>query len=303
MTLRHPAMEKATADPVSSGGVLLVDKPAGVTSHDVVSLVRRAAHTRRVGHTGTLDPFATGLLVVLIGRGTRLIPYIDGEPKVYEATIRFGAETDTDDVTGQVTRVAPPPTAAAIDAAILQLTGAIDQVPPAYSAKQVGGTRAYAAARRGAALELAPSRVVVNDWTIVDRHDADLMVRITCGGGTYIRALARDLGRMADSAAHLAALRRTRSGPFSVADAITVEALRSGSLALQSLRRAVPSLPVRRLDAAERGRVGHGNAIAAVAIDQPEGSRIALVDDEETLLAVAERCGEELRPRLVLLDE
>jgi tRNA pseudouridine55 synthase len=296
-------METPTADRMPSGGVLLVDKPAGMTSHDVVSLVRRVTHIRRVGHTGTLDPFATGLLVVLIGRGTRLIPYVDGEPKVYEATIRFGAETDTDDVTGETTRTAEPPNAADVDAAIRQLTGPIEQVPPAYSAKQVGGTRAYAAARRGTALELAPARVVVHDWTVLERRGADLDVRITCGSGTYIRALARDLGRLTQSAAHLAALRRTRSGPFSVDDALTLETLKSGTVALQSLRRAVPSLPVRRLDAAERGRVGHGNAIAAaVAIDEPEGTRIALVDDEETLIGVAERCGEELRPKLVLLD-
>ncbi|HEY4219659.1 MAG TPA: tRNA pseudouridine(55) synthase TruB [Gemmatimonadaceae bacterium] len=288
---------------MSSGGVLLVDKPAGVTSHDVVALVRRATHTRRVGHTGTLDPFATGLLVVLIGRGTRLIPYVDAEPKVYEATIRFGAETDTDDVTGTTTRTANLPSDAAVNAGIAQLTGSIEQIPPDYSAKQVDGTRAYAAARRGNTLTLAPARVTVNDWTVLGRNGADLAVRITCGSGTYIRALARDLGRLSDSAAHLATLRRVQAGPFSVRDAVTVEDLRDGSVTLQSLRVAVPSLPVRRLDASERGRVGHGNAIAAAVVDdQPEGARIALVDDEETLIAVAERCGEELRPKLVLLD-
>ncbi|MDB4876037.1 MAG: tRNA pseudouridine synthase [Gemmatimonadetes bacterium] len=300
-------MEKATADRQADaselGGVLLVDKPAGITSHDAVAIVRRAAHTRRVGHTGTLDPFATGLLVMLIGRGTRLIPYVDGEPKVYEATIRFGAETDTDDGTGTTTRTAELPADGAIEEGIRQLTGPIDQVPPAYSAKQVDGTRAYAAARGGRALELEPCRVNVHEWTILGRDGADLRVRISCGGGTYIRALARDLGRLTTSAAHLSALRRTRTGQFSVDDAATLDAIAAGALPVQSLRAAIPSLPVRRLDASELGRVGHGNPIAARAGDlQAEGARIALVDDEETLIAVAERAGSELRPKLVLRD-
>src|SRR5262249_6110444 len=153
------------------------------------------ARTRRVGHTGTLDPFATGLLVVLIGRGTRLIPYVEGEPKVYLARIRFGAEMDSDDLTGVVVREAPAPDDIAIAEGIARRTGTIAQVPPAYSAKQVGGRRAYDAARKGTPLELAPSRVTVNAWELVGREGGDLTVRITCGPGTYIRALARDLGR------------------------------------------------------------------------------------------------------------
>ncbi|HEY4129260.1 MAG TPA: tRNA pseudouridine(55) synthase TruB, partial [Gemmatimonadaceae bacterium] len=142
------------------GGLLLVDKPAGMTSHDAVAIVRRATKTRRVGHTGTLDPFATGLLVVLVGRGTRLIPYIEGEPKVYEATIRFGAETETDDIAGAVTRESTHlPSDVEIAEAVARLTGEIDQLPPAYSAKQVDGVRAYDAARRGTPLALETVRV------------------------------------------------------------------------------------------------------------------------------------------------
>src|SRR5690348_6684558 len=148
-------------------GLLLVDKPAGITSHDVVSIVRRSVNTRRVGHAGTLDPFATGLLVVLVGRGTRLMPFVDGEPKVYDATIAFGAETDTDDATGETVREGPVPTATRIDNGIARLTGDIDQVPPSYSAKQVAGTRAYAAARRGKPIELAPARIVIHRWEIL----------------------------------------------------------------------------------------------------------------------------------------
>ena len=281
-----------------AGGLLLVDKPAGMTSHDVVAIVRRAAGARRVGHTGTLDPFATGLLVVLVGRGTRLIPYIDGEPKVYEAVIRFGAETDTDDGTGVVTRMSDMATNVAIAEGIARLTGEIDQVPPAYSAKKVDGTRAYDAARRGVALDLKSSRVTVHQWTLVAQTGDDLTARITCSGGTYVRALARDLGRYTGSAAHLVALRRHRSGPFDVADAVTVEQIRQGALGLRPLRSGVPSLPTQQVDDTELRRVVHGNAIAA----RTPGSRVALLDHDETLIAVADRAADELRPALVLRD-
>lgn len=216
-------------------GLLLVDKPAGVTSHDVVQLVRRAYGERSIGHLGTLDPFATGLLVLLIGHSTRLATFIDTEPKVYRATIRFGAETDTDDCTGTLIREAAPPVSAAIHQAIPSLTGKISQVPPAFSAKSVDGVRAYDAARRGEALDLQPADVEVIGWDIVAEREAEIDVTITCGTGTYIRALARDLGRITDSAAHLTALRRLRSGPFDVADAATLDTICSARPALQKL--------------------------------------------------------------------
>jgi tRNA pseudouridine55 synthase len=280
------------------GGVLLVDKPAGITSHDVVSIVRRASYARRVGHAGTLDPFATGLLVVLVGRGTRLIPFIDGEPKVYDATIRFGAETDTDDATGETTRTAAAPSAAAIAEALPRLTGEISQVPPSYSAKQIEGTRAYAAARRGSPLELPAVNVSVHSWQILARSGDDLTVRITCGGGTYIRALARDLGRLTASAAHLTALRRVRAGVFSVDDAASVDAIRAGQFSLRPLRSAIPSLPVQRLGDDELRRVVHGNPVP----NRAGASRVALVDDREELIAVADAAGPSLQPKLVLRD-
>lgn len=293
-------MERPTSNG-SAAGLLLVDKPAGLTSHDVVARVRRATRTRRVGHTGTLDPFATGLLVLLIGRGTRLIPFIDGEPKVYDAVIRFGDETATDDCTGTVTRRAAPPTDVAIAEGIARLTGAIEQLPPAYSAKQVGGRRAYAAARRGEVLELEPARVVVHEWKLRKREGDDLHVRITCGTGTYIRALARDLGRIADSAAHLAALRRVRSGPFDVSHSVTLDEVDAGAFTLTPLRAAIATMPGRTLDSAERARVIHG-----MAIDDAEASvahRVALLEPDGALVAVAERDGPLLRPRLVLADD
>lgn len=211
----------------SAEGLVLVDKPAGVTSHDMVDAVRRAYRERSVGHLGTLDPFATGLLVLLLGRATRLATFIGVEPKVYDATIDFGNETDTDDVTGTVTASAQLPDADSIWAALRTLTGEFAQVPPAYSAKQVAGRRAYEAARAGTALELAPVKVRVHEWKVRSLTPDRLEATIICGSGTYVRALARDVGRLAGSAAHLAALRRSRIGDFRVEDAATVQQLRT----------------------------------------------------------------------------
>ena len=217
-------------------GLLLVDKPAGMTSHDVVQHVRRIYGERSIGHLGTLDPFATGLLVLLLGRATRLATFIDTEPKVYEAVIRFGAETDTDDETGTVTRAAAPPREADVRRAVKSLTGAIAQVPPAYSAKSVDGTRAYDAARRGQPLELQAVSVTVHAWELGSLTTDSLSATITCSGGTYVRALARDLGRIAGSAAHLASLRRTRVGSFDVGDAVSLSNLAENPARLRALR-------------------------------------------------------------------
>jgi tRNA pseudouridine55 synthase len=269
-----------------------------MTSHDAVGIARRALGERRVGHAGTLDPFATGLLVLLVGRATRLLPYLEGEPKVYDATIRFGSETDTDDLTGAPIRTAAPPTDAGVRTAIGGLTGAIVQHPPQYSAKQVAGRRAYAAARRGESVELVPVTVIVHAWTIHGWRGADLDVTITCGGGTYIRALARDSGRAAGSAAHLAALRRTRSGPFDVAQAVTTEQLREGEAPLHSPLAGLGTLARQTLDEADIARVTHGNPAAATV----DGERAALIDATQTLVAIAERDGSLWRPRVVLRE-
>lgn len=284
-------MEKATPD-----GVLLVDKPAGMTSHDVVAIVRRASGVGRIGHAGTLDPFATGLLVLLGGNGTRLLPYMDGEPKVYDATIRFGSETDTDDRTGSITREAPLPEPGLVDAAIANLTGDIEQIPPAYSAKKVAGRRAYAAARRGESLELAPVRVTIHSWTVLRRTAGSIDARIVCSGGTYVRALARDLGRLANSAAHLAELRRMASGPFRVDDAQPLDAIRIGAPRWLPLTAAIPRIPLQRLDASAAARVQHGNPVPAT-VDAP---RVALIDESGELLGLGESRDGRLQPRLVL---
>jgi len=280
--------------------VVLVDKPAGVTSHDVVDIVRRSLRTRRIGHAGTLDPFATGLLVLLIGNATRLLPHLNGEPKVYEATIALGKETDTDDMTGKVTRTAPPPNAERVRDAIASLTGELDQVPPSYSAKQVDGQRAYRAARRGDALELPPVRVTVHGWDVRSISDARVEAVITCGGGTYIRALARDLGRLSDSAAHLAALRRTRSGSFDVRDAVSLDAVRGGELRVRPPLDALPHLEQVALDADNVSNVRHGRAVPAA---DSSTLSAALVDESGSLVAVAERVEATWQPRVVLPNE
>jgi len=217
-------------------GLLLVDKPAGMTSHDVVQHVRRIYGERSIGHLGTLDPFATGLLVLLIGRATRLATFLDTEPKVYDATITFGSETDTDDSTGTVIRTADPPEEDDVRTAVTRLTGKISQIPPAYSAKSVDGTRAYDAARRGTPLDLPAVEVVVHSWDIGEVRGATVTATITCSGGTYIRALARDLGRLTSSAAHLSSLRRTRVGEFEVGQAATLDSLGAQPARVRPLR-------------------------------------------------------------------
>lgn len=282
----------------NSGGVLLVDKPAGLTSHDIVAIVRRLARQRRIGHAGTLDPFATGMLVLLLGRATRLLPYLAGEPKVYDAVVAFGHETDTDDATGSPTLSAAPPSRADLDAALAALTGSLLQLPPAYSAKQQGGQRAYAAARRGTPLALAPVPVTVHAWTISSWDGAALRASVTCTGGTYVRALARDLGRAAGSAAHLASLRRTRSGPFCVEDAATLSMLEDEGVdtRVRSALDALPDLSIERLDTEDIERVRHGLAVGASA----PGDRAALVDADRRLVAVAVRQGEAWQPKVVM---
>ncbi len=284
---------------LSTDGLLLVDKPAGITSHDAVARARRAFGERRIGHHGTLDPFATGLLVLLVGRATRLAPFLSGEPKVYKAEFRFGVETSTDDLTGDSVREAPLPAPEAVREAIVALTGTFEQLPPAVSAKQVGGERAHSAARAGRPLNLRPVMITVHEWTIHDLTSDRLVATIRCGGGTYIRALARDLGRATGSAAHLVALRRLGSGVFRVEDAISADDLEPGvKVPLRSPLDGLPDLPREVLDSEAVGRLRHGGtAPASVA-----GDIGALVDDQGGLVAIGERVHDHWQPRVVLQD-
>lgn len=280
-------------------GLLLVDKPAGITSHAVVDRARQIIGTRRIGHAGTLDPFATGLLILLVGRATRLLPFLDAEPKVYRATIRFGVRTTTDDPDGEPLFEAPPPEPSAVERAIAALTGHLLQRPPIFSAKRVAGVRAYAAARRGDPLTLEPVGITVYEWRVLGREGSDLDVEIHCSGGTYIRALARDLGEATGSAAHLATLRRIRSGRFAVEDARSIDDIERGDFELLAPTAAVAQLPRQALDDLDAKRVTHGQNVSAPA--ETRGDLIALCHQDE-LLAVAVRDGESWRPKVVMRD-
>jgi tRNA pseudouridine55 synthase len=216
-------------------GVLVIAKPAGPTSHDVVALVRRLASTKRVGHGGTLDPFASGVLPLFLGRATRLVEYHLGDRKGYRATICFGASSVTDDLEGELTpTAAPAPSRAAVEAALSGFLGPISQRPPAYSAIKVAGRRAYAMARAGEHVELASRDVTIHrldvlEWDATDPDRPIAVVDVECSAGTYIRALARDLGEAVGGAAYLGALVRTASGPFGLDGAVSLERVREAA--------------------------------------------------------------------------
>ena len=283
-------IEVPRASEPAGSGLLLVDKPAAATSHDVVAAVRRLAGTRKVGHAGTLDPMATGLLVLGVGAGTKLLTYLAGLDKDYEATMRFGIGTDTDDADGTVT--ATPGLSATdhdIDRALAGLLGDIDQVPSTFSAKKIGGKRAYDLARGGRDVDLAPVRVTVRSLertsdpgsTVVDGIPVtDVEVSVTVSTGTYIRALARDAGASINSAAHLRALRRTRVGSFRVADAMTIEeavaAIDRGPLPLVSMAEGAGAvLNTIEVSAAEERALRYGQVIERRDTSGP----VALVRD------------------------
>jgi tRNA pseudouridine55 synthase len=292
--------------------LLLVDKPAGVSSHDVVAVARRALGEKRIGHAGTLDPFATGLLVLLLGRATRLIQYLPDEPKLYEAVVAFGAETDTEDATGSVVREAPLPSAADLEIARASLVGTISQVPPAYSAKHVDGKRAYERARRGEDVQLAPVAVTVHELTLSDFEMSAgggvsrCRMRVACAGGTYVRSLARDLARAAGGAAHLESLRRHGAGVFTLARAVPYERLRDGTppVTIAPAIDALEGVPLQALDAADTVLVSRGMPVAA----RVPGASAALVESEGggVLVAYAERVegadGDRWQPRVVMRD-
>lgn len=275
-------------------------KPAGPTSHDVVDVVRRALGEQRVGHLGTLDPFAKGLLVVVVGRATRLAPFAAGWTKAYEGVIRLGVATDTDDATGTTVSTAPWTgiTPAQLAAVIASFRGSYEQRPPAYSAVKVAGERAYRRARRGEAVELAPRRVEIRELEIVEAAVPDLRFRATVSGGTYLRSLARDIGAALGCGAHLAALRRTAVGPLQLADAVAPEAVTAADVRDPAI--LVAALPRAELSGDERTAVVHGRPIQrtpAAAARSP----VALFAGGE-LLAVAEQVGELLKPRVVVAE-
>lgn len=280
-------------------GLLLVDKPAGITSHDVVARVRRLAGTKKVGHAGTLDPMATGLLLLGVNRATRLLTYLVGADKTYRATIRLGQGTVTDDAEGEITA---SPGIGDLDertlaAAVGGLTGAIEQVPSAVSAIKVDGRRSYARVRAGEEVALAARPVTVHAFEVVARRRGvaddgtpvlDLDVEVICSSGTYVRALARDLGAALGSAGHLTALRRTRVAAFDVAEAQTLDAMADDGVRLLGMTEAVGRvLPVRQLTDGETREVRYGRRVppsgsdGVVAALAPDGHVVALLTDRD----------------------
>ncbi|WP_239347646.1 tRNA pseudouridine(55) synthase TruB [Frankia sp. CiP3] len=279
-------MAGATAAGVD--GLAVLDKPMGLTSHDVVARARRALRTRRVGHAGTLDPMATGVLVLGVGRATRLLGHLALTDKAYTATIRLGESTTTDDAQGEVVAVGEVAVdAVELAAAMAALTGTIDQVPSAVSAVKVDGVRAYARVRAGEQVVLAARRVTVSRFELLARTGRDLDVAVGCSSGTYVRALARDLGAALGCGAHLCALRRVRVGPFDLTRALTLEALaEEGAGALRPLSDAVAALfPCRRVDADDARAISHGRRLSPYGLPGtygvfgPAGEVLALAHD------------------------
>jgi tRNA pseudouridine55 synthase len=293
-------------------GVLLIDKPSGPTSHDVVARVRRASGERSIGHTGTLDPRATGLLPLVLGRATRLASLLSSGDKTYEATIRLGFATDTDDADGQPlgTPVAAAPGSEAIDAALDRFRGTFQQIPPRHSAKKISGRKAYELARRAQPVELAPVAVTVTSLERLSFEGPYLQIRVSAGSGFYVRALARDLGEVLGCGGHLDALRRTKSGGFSVSDAIPLgEAERLGRDLADRLipaAEALPHLPSVRMTASGLTRAVHGNPVGPADLEgrwvPPAGADgpVRLLAGDGRLVALAYSRGGALHPVTVL---
>ena len=308
-----PSSSAASA-PRSVDGVLVAAKPPGPTSHDVVALVRRLSATRRVGHGGTLDPFASGVLPLYLGRATRLVEYHLGDAKRYRATVCFGATSTTDDLDGELTPVeAPSPRREAVVAALEHFRGEIEQVPPAYSAVKIAGRRAYAMARGGEQPALAPRTVTITALDLLEWDDSDperpiAIIDVRCSAGTYIRALARDLGTAVGSGAHLGALVRTESGGFTLEHAVPLERIRSAAAAgaLSDLLLApdagLEAFPTIELSADETAAIAKGQFVrpAAPMPALPDGARYRLRGPDGLLVAVAALHDGRLAPEKVL---
>jgi tRNA pseudouridine55 synthase len=259
-------------------GIILIDKEEGKTSFDVVKAVRRLLKVKKVGHAGTLDPFATGLLIILLGQGTKLSNYLMAGDKAYQATMRLGVETDTQDLSGRVVKrsLVPEFESESIRKVALRFVGEIEQVPPLFSAVNYRGKRAYQLAREGIKMDLQKRRVNVHSLAITSVHLPDVTMKVTCSRGTYVRSLAADLGKELGPGAHLKSLRRLRSGPFSVEDALSLENLESLSRdrPVQQicipLREALPDMKEAKVDGAMAQRIRNGH--------QPSCEEVAMAD-------------------------
>ena len=301
-------------------GLLVIDKPAGLTSHDVVGRVRHILHERRIGHTGTLDPFATGVLLVLVGRATRLAQFLSADDKEYDAIIRLGYATETGDITGAP--LSEPQatigwTEDQIESAMAGLRGEIEQTPPMYSAKKIGGRKLYELARRGEEIERQPIRVCIHTFAPIrpggqlmkDNRDGtfDFHVHVRCSSGTYVRTLAEDFGKRLGLGAHLAELKRTRVGNFHLAGAITLEQLKSrfveealGTVVVPP-EAALSDMPFVHLSDSDAQKAQHGMEVETKDA-WADGTTVRMCNQSGELLAVGDyRAGKQrLHPRVVI---
>lgn len=303
-------------------GLLVIDKPAGITSHDVVNRVRRILGTKRVGHTGTLDPFATGVMVILVGRATRLAQFLDKDEKEYEATIRFGFETDTGDATGTAKpeRIAHNEDLveklAAVDWSdvLSRFRDQIEQTPPMYSAKKIAGKKLYESARKGIDIERKPLRVIIHKLDVnlsslrrdQEPGTSDLAITVACSAGTYIRVLAVDIGLAIGIGAHLAELRRTRSGRFELSNAITLDELADmddPTTALLPMEQAVEHLAEFTLpdDRVEKTRNGMSSRLVDASFDDGETVRMSSTLGELIAIGTFDLGGRSIKPKVVLV--
>jgi tRNA pseudouridine55 synthase len=298
-------------------GVLVVAKPAGPTSHDVVALVRRLAATRRIGHGGTLDPFASGVLPLFLGGATRLVEYHLAEDKSYRATVCFGATSTTDDLDGELTPVEGQTlTRAAVESALQEFVGPQLQQPPTYSAIQIGGRRAYAMARAGEAVVLPPRQVEIKRLDLIEWDDRDperpiAVVELTCSAGTYVRALARDLGARLASGAYLGALVRTGSGPFTLDRARSLHEVRDAAAAsgpdgirelLLPSDTGLEALPAISLTSDEIADANQGRFVRPTVglRDAPDGAPLRLLDGAGAIVGMGRRDGARIAPTKIL---
>jgi tRNA pseudouridine55 synthase len=296
-------------------GIIVVAKPAGPTSHDVVGLIRRLAATKRVGHGGTLDPFASGVLPIFLGHGTRMVEYHIGDRKTYRATVCFGAASTTDDLEGELTPSAgTAPTQEAALEGMRRLIGTISQRPPAFSAIKVAGRRAYAMARAGEPVVLEDRQVTIHELTLASWDAADPMrpvavIDVVCSAGTYVRALARDLGEGVGSAAYLGALTRLASGPFRLEDAIDLDAIRAAAaegpdglvpllLPIDAGLDAFPTVP---LATDEVAAVARGQFVRATAGVPGGADHYRLIGPDGALVAIASGAEGRLAPEKVFV--
>lgn len=299
-------------------GILIIDKPAGLTSHDVVNRVRRILKTRRIGHTGTLDPFATGVLVLLVGRATRLAQFLDKDEKEYEAVVRFGFETDTGDITGMRNaergmrneEIANLLAKTDWENVLDKFRGEIEQVPPMYSAKKIAGIKLYEHARKGVEIERKPVKVIISTLEIIESAfrspHSEFRICVACSAGTYIRTLAEDIGRAVGTGAHLAELRRTRAGRFNISEAVTLDALEQladPTAALMPKEIAVEHLPSLVLDETRVSKTRSGLSTRVFDANFTDTEAIQLLDEKHNLIAVGfyDAAEKSVRPKIVLV--